>query len=96
MISIAFQKSFDPEVLDSLNDPSGRFIFRKFKYQTSIFTVANVYGPNQGQGCFLAAVFDRMISFGGPHFILGGDFNVALSPTVDALDLASLVLPILH
>lgn len=45
-VSIAFHKSFHPEVLDSLTDPSGHFLFLRLK-SNSIFTVANVYGPNQ-------------------------------------------------
>lgn len=82
-VSIAFHKSFHPKILDALIDPTGRLIFLKLKHQSSIFTVANVYGPNQEQGSFLTAVLDRLLSFGGPCFILGGDLNVALSPSVD-------------
>lgn len=80
--SIALQKSFHPEVLDSLIDPNGRYVFLKLKYQSSIFTVA-VYSPNQEQGRFLSAVLDRLITFGGPCFVLCGDFNMSLSPFVD-------------
>lgn len=45
--------------------------------------MANVYGPNQDQGSFLSVVLNKLLSFGGPCFILGGDLNVTLSPAVD-------------
>lgn len=69
--------------MDSLIDPPVWFIFLKLKSNSSIFTVANVYGPNQDQGNFLSAVPDRLLFFGGPCFILRGDFNGAFSLTVD-------------
>lgn len=49
-VSIAFHKSFDPEILECLIDPSGHFIFLKLKYKTLIFTVANIYKLSQEQG----------------------------------------------
>ena len=82
-VSIAFHKSFHPQVLDSLLDPSGRYLFLKLKSNSSIFTVANIYVPNLDQGSFLSEILEKLLSFGGPCFILGGDLNVALSPSMD-------------
>lgn len=77
-VSIAFHHSFNPEVLDTLIDPTGCFIFLKLKPSTFVFTVANLYAVNQG--AFLSTVLSSLATFGGPCYMVGGDFNVPLAP----------------
>lgn len=45
--------------------------------------MANIYAPNTDQARFLSSTLTRLASFGGPCVIVGGDFNVALSPSAD-------------
>lgn len=82
-VSISFQKSFNLEVLDSLIDVAGHFIFLKLKRNNFLFTVANIYVPNVDQAQFLSSVLTRLSSFGGPCFIIGADLNIAMSPSAD-------------
>ena len=65
-VSIAFHKSFHPQVLDYLVDPLGRYLFLKLKSNSSIFTVANIYGPNLDQGNFLAGVLEKLLFWRSP------------------------------
>ena len=83
-VSIAFHASFSPNVLDSYVDPAGRFIFLKLSYKNLIYTVANVYSPNQDQLQFFSSVTSRLKKFSTTNMILGGDFNVALLPRLDS------------
>lgn len=90
-VSIAFHKSFNPEVLDSLINVAGRFIFLKRKLNNFPFTVANIYVPSMDQAWFLSSVLTTLSSFGGPCFIIGGDPNIALSLSADTSSGKSLV-----
>lgn len=80
-VSIAFHKSIDPEVLDSLIEEAGHLIFLKLKLNNFLFTVANIHNLNQAR--FLSSTLTRLSSFGGPCIIISGDLNTTLSPSAD-------------
>lgn len=82
--SIAFHASFTPDVLDSVIDPLSRYILLKLSYMQSIFTIVNVYSPNQDQQRFLSSVTSHLKRFGAVNVILGGDLNAALIPRLDS------------
>lgn len=59
-VSVSFHSPFTPEVLDTEIDPKGRFLFLKLKYLQTVFTIANVYLPNQDQLHFLSSLTARL------------------------------------
>lgn len=83
VVYIAFHKSFNPEVLDSLIDVTGHFIFLKLKLNNFLFTLGKIYAPNMDQARFLSSVPTRLSSFGGYCFIISGELNIAHSPSAD-------------
>lgn len=50
----------------------------------TIFTLANVYLPNQDQLAFLSSVVVRLEAFRTVNLILGGDLNTPLVPRLDS------------
>lgn len=49
-----------------------------------IYTVINVYSPNQDQQQFLSSVVSRLKRFCTTNMILGGDLNATLIPRLDS------------
>lgn len=64
-------------------DDIGRYIFFKFKVFTSVFTLAVLYAPNQGQIPFCLRVLKRFEDFleGAP--MLARDFNIPMDDSLD-------------
>lgn len=50
----------------------------------TVFTIANVYSPNQEQLQFLSSVTVCLESFGAGNLILGGDLNTPLILRLDS------------
>lgn len=50
---------------------------------TTSFTLVNLYAPNTGQIDFLNKVFDSPQYWPQPFMVIGGDFNLVMSPTRD-------------
>ncbi|XP_073468981.1 zinc finger BED domain-containing protein 4-like [Aquarana catesbeiana] len=50
---------------------------------SALVELANIYAPNTDQAHFLSSTLARLTSFGGSSVIVGGDINVALSPSAD-------------
>lgn len=48
-----------------------------------IYTVINIYSPNQDQQQFLSTVMSRLKRFSATNMFLGGDLNAALIPCLD-------------
>lgn len=48
-----------------------------------LVTLATVYAPNDRQDIFIHKTLTKLMDFTEGHLILGGDFNVPLSPAVD-------------
>ena len=66
-------------------DVSVRFLFSESKIKNSIFSVANVYGPNLDDSCFFLKFFQKLITFSTKDLIIGGDFNSILNDALDKI-----------
>ena len=64
-------------------DPHGRFLILDCEFLTTSFTLVNLYAPNTGQIAFLNKLFDSPQYRAQPFMIVGGDFNLVMSPTRD-------------
>ena len=68
-------------------DIEGRYIILKLKIENSEIVVGNLYAPTQDKEHDQLVVFskfiDQLSEFRDLPFFLGGDFNVALDPTMD-------------
>ena len=64
--------------MKQLSDPDGRYIFCDFKAEDKIWTLLNVYAPNQDEPTFFEQIQDLLASFECEQIIFGGDFNLIL------------------
>ncbi|CAH2328055.1 Hypothetical predicted protein, partial [Pelobates cultripes] len=82
--AILLHKSI-PFVADSTTtDNSGRYVFVRGKILDETYTFANIYAPNTRQDKFLQDTLRALHDFTTGCLVLGGDFNIALHPTMDA------------
>lgn len=65
------------------SDPEGRYIFLKGNWEGSPITLANVYFPNKAHITFCTKIINKLKWFAEGCIILGGDFNIPLSPLQD-------------
>lgn len=82
-VAILITKSCPIRVKSTHADPHGRFIILDCDYMSSPFTLVNLYAPNTGQVDFLDKVFGLPQYRAQPFMIIGGDFNLVMSPTRD-------------
>lgn len=87
-VAIVIKKSCPIKVKNFHSDPHGRFLL-DCEYMTTIFTLVNLYAPNTGQIDFLNKFFDSPQYYSQPFIIIGGDFNLVMSPTRDRQTLLS-------
>lgn len=68
-----------------VRDEEGRFLFRNGRLGDSRFTFATVYCPKVGCAAFVQKLSTYLGAFVSGTLVLGGNFNVPLSPDLDNL-----------
>uniref|UniRef100_A0A8C5PRE7 exodeoxyribonuclease III n=1 Tax=Leptobrachium leishanense TaxID=445787 RepID=A0A8C5PRE7_9ANUR len=82
--AILFHRCVPFQLLDSVTDTGGRFVFVKGRILDQVYTFANCYAPNRAQHRFLSATlqdFAEGLVVG--TLFLCGDFNCTPDPDVD-------------
>lgn len=82
-VSILISKQTSFQLLDSMLDPGGRYIFLKGKIGSHPITIANIYAPNTKQVAFFRKIKYLLTNFTSGILILGADFNIPLNPLID-------------
>ena len=82
-VCILFNNNFKFDILKTFADPSGRYIVYDIKTDEKLFTLANIYAPNEDDPTFFKQVFDHLHDFACKEIILGGDFNLVLDVKED-------------
>lgn len=82
-VTILISKQTPFQLIDSIYDPLGRYIFLKGKIGPHPIVIPNIYAPNMKQVAFFRQIGDLLTSFSTGILILGGDFNVLLNPILD-------------
>lgn len=82
-VAILIQRSCPIRVKNTHADPHGRFLILDCDYMNSSFILVNLYAPNTGQIDFLNKLFDFPHCHSQPFMIVGGNFNLVMSPTKD-------------
>lgn len=82
-VAILIRKFCPIRVKNIHTDTHGWFIILDCDYMSSSFTLVNIYAPNTGQVEFLNKVFDLPQYCYQPFMIVGGDFNLVISPSRD-------------
>lgn len=82
-VAILIRKACPVKVRRSHVDPHGRFLILECEYMSTSFTLVNLYAPNMGQIEFLNKLFDTPQYRSQPFMVVGGDFNLVMSPNRD-------------
>ncbi|XP_053567766.1 ventricular zone-expressed PH domain-containing protein homolog 1 [Bombina bombina] len=64
-------------------DPEGRFLVLVCRLNSQLFTLVNVYAPNQGQIKILRRILHLVEGLRQGTLVVGGDFNLVWDPQVD-------------
>lgn len=82
-VSIALHKSLQASLLAHKIDPGGRYLFIKLNIAVNIYTLANLYLPNEGQVAAGLTYLWWLEQFKEGQFIICGDFNTLFDPSSD-------------
>ena len=87
-VAILINKSSEIEVSASFSDNQGRIVGIQFKLSDQIFTLINVYAPNEDSPSFWVEVFKYFEEFPGNRLLVG-DFNLAFDRSLDRSNINS-------
>ena len=73
-------------ILKTIYDPNGRYQIVKVKLGKEIFTLVNIYGPNNDDPLFFNTFFSKLLHHSNTNIIIGGDFNIVLNNVLDKLN----------
>ena len=88
-VAILIHKSLDFKLISSRVDNEGRYLIVEAIIQDTPFLLINIYAPNKtsNQSSFFQALSDlisaEVLWESNYKFVIGGDFNVALQPSLD-------------
>lgn len=81
-VAIGFHNSLTVLAIQVVSDPEGGFLIFKCKINI-LFTLINVYAPNQGQIHMLLALLHTLDNLAEGRIVLGRDLNIILDPLLD-------------
>lgn len=94
-MSILVSKQCLLHIAEVQRDPQGRYLFLKGTLHKRPITTVNVYAPNTQVTFFRKTL--QLLMFHSGTLIVGGDFNVAMNPSIDtSKGLSSLTYRALH
>lgn len=83
-VSILIAKNCPLLISEVKKDDKGRYLFLKGTLHNKSITLANLYAPNTIQVPFFRETLQHLTDYYSGILIVGGDFNVTLSPTQDS------------
>lgn len=84
-VAILISSSCLLQVLDSIIDPGGRYIILLALYQGLPMVLCNTYVANTSQITFLWSLLTKLFQMSPSGVVIGGDFNIAFSDSVNKL-----------
>jgi exonuclease III len=85
-VAVAIKRSVFHEVVDTFRTEDQNVILLKLKIKGNLIVIGTVYGPNENNAIFYTNLRAKLTEWNLP-FIIGGDFNTILDPSVDDLNL---------
>ena len=82
-VAICFKNTFEFEIVNEINDPTGNFIIIDAKLQGNRVTLVAVYDPNRDDPTFNQSLQSKIEMIGNTSVIIGGDWNVPLNYEID-------------
>uniref|UniRef100_A0A3B5R0Z3 Reverse transcriptase domain-containing protein n=1 Tax=Xiphophorus maculatus TaxID=8083 RepID=A0A3B5R0Z3_XIPMA len=81
-VIILIHKSITFQIIRTIKDPYGRYIIVQGHISTLKLNLINIYGPNNDNPSFYENLFLTLSTLEG-FYIIGGDFNCTLNPSLD-------------
>ena len=78
-VAILFNREMNVTVHNVISDCDGCYLILYITWQDKKIVLANIYALNIDSPSFFKKVFKEIESFTPNYFIIGGDFNLALS-----------------
>ena len=87
--AIFLHSSLNFVVQQVYKDKDSRFVVVKGLLHNRECTIASVYAPNEAAATFFSSFFLILERFLSPHMIIGGDFNLVSTPSLDRSHVSS-------
>ena len=82
-VGILFNHAIQYDILQVLRDENGNMLTVLMEYSNKKILLINAYGPNTDNQTFFQKVNDHIDAIEHDYFILCGDLNVTLDPSMD-------------
>ena len=86
MLMISPQFSKKCKIIKTCRDIAGHWIVCEVKIEDTIFTLINVYGPNEERVDFWTDLIEQTRIFDCVNIVMGGDFNCVLDEKLDSIN----------
>uniref|UniRef100_A0A671UG02 exodeoxyribonuclease III n=1 Tax=Sparus aurata TaxID=8175 RepID=A0A671UG02_SPAAU len=81
-VLILIHRTIPLQIVKTIQDPGGRYVIVQCNILSMTWNLVSIYGPNEDNPSFFKNIFLELSTMNG-FFLLGGDFNCALNPTID-------------
>lgn len=81
-VLILIHRTIALQIVKTIQDPGGKYVIVQCNILSMTWNLVSIYGPNEDNPSFFRIIFLDLSAMNG-SFILGGDFNCALNPTID-------------
>ena len=82
-VCILFNNNFEFKINRIKKDCEGNLLALDMSIEDNKVTLINIYGPNTDSPQFYENVRDTFLEYNNDYFILCGDFNLTLNPSLD-------------
>ena len=82
-VSILLKSSIQHNIIHEEYCTEGNFVILVCKIFSSIYTIVNLYGPNDDRPIFFEELYKRLEYLSADNIILGGDFNFVINYLLD-------------
>ena len=84
--AIVFKPDLNVEIVRETNSEIGRYVILDIKIHDKVFTIANVYAPNDDAPGFFTEFFQQIEKHTAADKIIGGDLNLVLEEEKDSVN----------
>ena len=82
-VAILFSKQLNVVIHNVISSNDGRFLILYCSLEDTKILIVNVYAPNEDSPDFFTRLFHEIDRFAPDHYIMFGDYNLAVDPLVD-------------
>uniref|UniRef100_A0AAQ5X3B6 exodeoxyribonuclease III n=1 Tax=Amphiprion ocellaris TaxID=80972 RepID=A0AAQ5X3B6_AMPOC len=81
-VLILIHRTVPFQMIKTIQDPAGRYVIAQGNILSFAVNLVSIYGPNENNPKFFEDLFLTISTLQG-SYIIGGDFNCTLNPTID-------------